>query len=231
MAKFPALMLWTDALIADTYHLSPAEFGAYVRLLMVAWRRPGCNLPDDAAFLAKSAGASPRHWITLGPVVMAFWNKGEDGLLRQKRLSGEHTYATAKRNQRSQAGTASALKRKQTRSTDVEPPLVRPYQHPTHNKKEEDIEPPREEELPSQIETDFDEWYSAYPRKVARAAAFRAYKAARKKIDSTTLMLAIPIYMKNKPDYADWKYPATWLNGECWKDENGPTGKNKPFRM
>lgn len=124
-------MLWTDALIADTYHLSAAEFGAYVRLLMVAWRRPGCNLPDDDGYLAKSAGASPRHWVTLRPVVMAFWDKGEDGLFRQKRLTGEHTYATAKRVQRSQAGTASALKRKKTASTDVAPSLVRSYQQPT----------------------------------------------------------------------------------------------------
>lgn len=231
MAKFPFMKLWTDALIADTFHLSAAEFGAYVRLLMVAWRRPGCDLPDDASFLARSAGASPRHWVNLGPVVMAFWDKGEDGMFRQKRLSGEHTSATAKRKQQSQAGTASALKRQETASTDVGDPLQRKGNLYSQSQKEEDIEGPQEEAAPDQIDQDFDEWYGEYPRHVARAAALRAYRAARKKTDRETLLNAIPIYKKNKPDYADWKYPATWLNGECWKDENGPTGKNKPFRM
>ena len=38
MAEFPCLPLWTDALLGDTYHLTPAQFGAYLRLLIAADR-------------------------------------------------------------------------------------------------------------------------------------------------------------------------------------------------
>ncbi|ACL63205.1 DUF1376 domain-containing protein [Methylobacterium nodulans] len=45
MSAYPSLPLFTDAFIADTGHLSAAETGAYLMLLMVAWRSPGCSLP------------------------------------------------------------------------------------------------------------------------------------------------------------------------------------------
>ncbi len=56
MAEFPKLPLWTDALIGDTYHLTPAQFGAYLRLLIVAWRRKGCDLPNDDVELGRYVG-------------------------------------------------------------------------------------------------------------------------------------------------------------------------------
>ena len=56
MAEFPALALWTDAYLADTRHLSTLEHGAYLLLMMEAWRRPHCDLPDDDRVLARLAG-------------------------------------------------------------------------------------------------------------------------------------------------------------------------------
>jgi hypothetical protein len=67
---------------------------------------------------------------------------------------------------------------------------------------------------------DFEIWYAAYPRHVARGAAEKAYRAARKKADAETLLAGIEVYRRTKPDYADWKHPATWLSGKCWLDES-----------
>lgn len=106
MAEFPALPLWTDALLGDTQHLSTAEFGAYMLLLIVAWRTPGCDLPDDDSYLARITRLGPnfnRH----RDVLRAFWHAGAPGRLQQKRLTKEREYLTA----RSQAQADRAAKR------------------------------------------------------------------------------------------------------------------------
>jgi uncharacterized protein YdaU (DUF1376 family) len=93
MASFPALPLWTDAYLADTRHLSTVEHGAYLLLLIEAWRRPSCSLPDDDALLARLTGLSAEAWAEAKPVVMAFWKRdGRSATWRQKRLSAERGY-------------------------------------------------------------------------------------------------------------------------------------------
>ncbi|MGI9503313.1 MAG: DUF1376 domain-containing protein, partial [Geminicoccaceae bacterium] len=124
MAEYPALPLWTDALIGDTYQLTPAEFGAYLRLLIAAWRSPDCSLPNNDARLGRMIG-DPKGWRRLRPTVMAFWTLGEDGRWRQKRLLDERDWVARKTAQRVAAGKSSALKRKHRGSTTVAPPLQR----------------------------------------------------------------------------------------------------------
>jgi uncharacterized protein YdaU (DUF1376 family) len=88
MSKFPHLPLFTDAFIADTTHLNATETGAYLLLLMTAWRSPDCRLPDDDKKLARWARVDPRAWHKLKPVVMEFWAL-TDGFWTQKRLLSE----------------------------------------------------------------------------------------------------------------------------------------------
>ena len=71
--------------------------------------------------------------------------------------------------------------------------------------------------------TEFEQWYSLYPRKQSRGAAERAFKKARKDTDLPTLIAGLEASM------AQWNserrtrdkipYPATWLNGKSWLDE------------
>ncbi len=102
MAEFPALPLWTDAYLADTRHLSTVEHGAYLLLLMEAWRRPHCDLPDDDKILARLAGLSPDEWTAIAPVVMELWDRdGRRKTWTQKRLKKERDYVGQKcRSQR-----------------------------------------------------------------------------------------------------------------------------------
>lgn len=71
------------------------------------------------------------------------------------------------------------------------------------------------------VESEFAEWYSGYPRKVGKGQALKAYKAARKKVDHQTLIDALAGQLRSLTargaDYVP--YPATWLNGERWADE------------
>lgn len=85
----------------------------------------------------------------------------------------------------------------------------------------------------SALDLDFLEWYMAYPRKVGKGQARRAYTAARKKTDHAALLAGAKRYADDplrKPEFT--KHPSTWLNAECWADEtvgrlNGGQEKRK----
>lgn len=131
MAEYPSMPLFTDAYLADTRHLSTAEHGAYLLMLMTAWRDPDCSLPDDDVFLGRITG-SARNWKKWKVNIMPLWEKSDDGRLYQKRLRSERKFVSAKRKQQSEAGKASALKRKEADSTGVEFPLQRNGNPHTH---------------------------------------------------------------------------------------------------
>lgn len=61
MAEFPALPLFTDAFAADTDHLTDAEAGLYLRLLMAMWRAPECRLPNDDSWLSRKFRKTPQQ--------------------------------------------------------------------------------------------------------------------------------------------------------------------------
>lgn len=79
--------------LADTGHLSTAEHGAYLLLLMAAWTRGG-TLPDDDAQLARITRASSREWKKLRASLAPYFHVA-DGEWRQKRLLKELAAANA----------------------------------------------------------------------------------------------------------------------------------------
>lgn len=91
----PAIPLFGDAYLADTRHLSLEEHGAYLQLLMIAWRIEGCCLPDDDARLSRMLSVTPGKWKKLKPAVMAFWECSE-GQWRQRRLTKERAFVEEK---------------------------------------------------------------------------------------------------------------------------------------
>jgi len=108
--------------LKDTRHLSGAEHGAYLLLLMHAWTNDGA-IPDDDVRLARIACLTPKEWRAARDAVLAFWVYSDKGF-RHKRVDQELARATANIEQRAAAGRASAEARKRQRtgngrSTDV----------------------------------------------------------------------------------------------------------------
>lgn len=101
----PAIPLFGDAYIADTRHLSLEEHGAYLTLMMIAWRAEDCSLPDDDARIARMLGVTAKKWAKLKPTVMSFWCL-EDGRWTQKRLSKERQYVAKKSKQNAESANA-----------------------------------------------------------------------------------------------------------------------------
>ena len=69
------------------------------------------------------------------------------------------------------------------------------------------------------LDAEFPKFWAAYPRKAAKGSALRAYRAARRKVSLDALLDALDTYQKNKPDWQDYAYPASWLNAERWEDQ------------
>ncbi|MEG3144234.1 DUF1376 domain-containing protein [Sphingomonas sp. RT2P30] len=131
MAEFPALPLWTDAYLGDTTHLDATEHGAYLLLLICAWRAPDTTLPDDDRLLAKYARCGTKLWKRLRPVIAPFFEI-RDGRWSQLRLLEEKQFVVRRRDSQAANGRASALKRKARHSTK-RPTKNQPSEQPTGN--------------------------------------------------------------------------------------------------
>ena len=72
-------------------------------------------------------------------------------------------------------------------------------------------------------ENDFETFYVAYPRKRAKADAFKAFKAAKNLPNIDSLIKTVEAWKKTE----DWTkndgqfipYPATWIRKQLWLDE------------
>jgi len=85
MAELPVLPIKTDALIADTTHMSAEEMGVYVRLLIAMWRH-GTRLPNTPMELARIGGVTLPRWKKISERVLRPMTTS-DGFISQKRLT------------------------------------------------------------------------------------------------------------------------------------------------
>jgi hypothetical protein len=73
----------------------------------------------------------------------------------------------------------------------------------------------------------FDKWWEAYPKKVAKGAARKAYRSALRKTTAEELLSTLRSY--DFPAESRFvPHPATWLNGECWTDDTTPPAPAPP---
>ena len=79
---------------------------------------------------------------------------------------------------------------------------------------------------------EFSIFWKRFPRKVAKGHARKAFAKVIQHVPLQTLLDAIDAQTfnranmeKHKMFVPEWKYPATWLNAECWSDELMPVLK------
>ncbi len=73
------------------------------------------------------------------------------------------------------------------------------------------------------IDTDFDSWWAAWPRKVAKQAALKAYRSARRKKASADLLITsaadqVAAWRSAGKELEFIPHAATWLNEERYND-------------
>ena len=107
--------LYVADYLADTAHLTAAQSGAYLHLIMAYWRAGGPLRLDDGA-LARTARMTPTEWSEAAGIVLAFFRQ-EDGALHHGRIEHELAEAAAMyeaRRKRTEAATAARAARNVT---------------------------------------------------------------------------------------------------------------------
>lgn len=102
----------------------------------------------------------------------------------------------------------------------------------THNKNVKNVKECKKEN------THFEIFWKAYPKKKDKAVALKVWN--RIKPDEELVQTILRAIAEQSGERAklesmrkftpDWKYPATWLNAESWKDEVSPPPKVKAGR-
>lgn len=222
MAEFPALPLWTDAYLADTGDLSLREHGAYLLMMMLAWRRPDCALPNDMPWLKRALGGmcSDMHGNSFNAVVPAllsrFWELGIDGKWRQKRLGKEREFLlkrAEKQSERAKKRWSQSIETNGVADATANGVAYAPTPTPTPTLKKETLRVSKES-----APEGFDLFWSAYPKHVAKQKAIAAYKAAVAIAAPAEIIAGVRAFKFSRdPQYQP--HPATWLNQRRWQDE------------
>lgn len=118
MAVIPYMPLYVADYMADTQHLRTEEHGAYLLLIMAYWQSKS-PLRSLNGRLAAVARMTDEQWETVQPALAEFFEE-QDGFWHHKRIDAELERFRAKSEQASKAGKASAARRRNGRSTDVQ---------------------------------------------------------------------------------------------------------------
>jgi hypothetical protein len=89
----------------------------------------------------------------------------------------------------------------------------------------------KEEQVKNNTEDLFNEFWTAYPRKLDKAKAFRAFRSALKRATFEDILAGVLLYRndpKRDPDFT--KYPATWLNSDSWENTHEPSKDSEAAR-
>lgn len=112
MAMFAALPLFTDSYLADTRHLTRAQHGTYLLLLILMWRSPQCRIPNDHEWIAKRLQISTEEMeAEVVPILQDFCSM-TGKWVTQKRLCKEFSYLSIKRKKQSDSAKSRWNKEK-----------------------------------------------------------------------------------------------------------------------
>lgn len=224
MAGFPSLPLFVKDYLVDTTALTLEQSGAYLHLLMHAWARGG-SLPDCDRTLASFCKVSVKKWAAIRPHVEGYFTV-ENGTWTNRRLAQEWQYVKGVSEKRAAAGAkgGAAPRHKVNNLPEqmLEPGLSKaeaPTLTPTPIVEEEPSGSPST--ISRAPEADFDAFWAAYPRRVGKEAARKAWAGCLKRGVQTWHMIEGAQWLADHPpdDPQFIPHPSTWLNQGRYDDE------------
>jgi len=235
--KQPYVRFFASDWLAGTRGMRAAEVGVYITLIALMYER--CEpLPENHKRLARQCGCDAR----------AFKNVLDD-LVEDKKIIRTECGIWNKRVQRefdfrgkkSSAAKDAAATRWEKDNKNNDPSM---QTHSERNANGMPYQKPEAKEVTNvtyikiEREKEFhDFFWPAYPHKVAKPNALKAFLRARKRAPLNEILAGLERYKSSKPPDISWAHPATWLNADRWADEpahnlstRGPPDKpNKLF--
>ena len=210
-------MYWGDYL-GDTAHLTAIQHGGYLLLIAHYWRTG--SLPTDEQKLARIARMSVKEWKRHGGTIMEFFPDGKHQRIERER---EQARTKSEKNRRSaetrwnhneQPKSLTNLDAHDANAIQTQSVGNANHSHNQNTNKRNNNTPLP----PSRGDDGFDLFWEAYPRKVGKGAAVRAWRVAMRKATAEQIVNTVKSFIWPE-DKQFIPHPSTWLNAERWNDE------------
>lgn len=229
--KLLAEWFWIDRWDGSSASALPIHArGLYREMLTQAWRR-GAKLPTDPEQIQRLCRVTSKEWKRCWPLVRSYWRLDGLSLVNDTQLE---IYAESLA--RAEGGSVKGRKGAEARwrrmpeqcpSNAQASPRALPEQCPPSLS----LSPSLSESPSDSLQERFDEFWGAYPKKVGKDAAKRAFEKRKPDADLLESMLSALSVQKRS---SQWQrdngqyipHPSTWLNEGRWQDEperQGPT--------
>lgn len=217
----------------DTAHLSLAEHGAYVLLLLhyYATEKP---LPNDNPTLfriARSMGEIEKESV-IRVAEQFFPVSDDDGMRHSARADRETVKARSRVESARENGKRGGRPPKPSNNPTLNPNGTQPLTQTITGLKAPHmphaIEEPRskahEQQAARTTASRFDEFWSAYPVKKGRADAAAKWKARKLDAIADTILADVKLRQTNDRDWIEGYVPhgSTYVNGRGWEDGMKP---------
>lgn len=222
------MQFYPKSYLSKTRRLSCLEHGMYCQLLFMMWEGQGA-LVFDRVTLSHEVGLTLEQfdaaWIVVGKYFTVkkgklYNDRISEDLQGKKEISKKRANAAndrwAKNNKNNNGlSDANAMQSDANKEPKPEP------------------EPCLDTDVSKQDKRQalgvFEDFWKAWPHKVGKPAAIKAYQAAlKRRNDHEQIMSGLERYIRGKPPDRPWLNPATFLNQERFNDE--PASSSHVFR-
>jgi len=208
MAKDPAVLFYTSDFISGTLTMSYEQKGKYIVLLCLQHQQGYLNYEDMMNIC-----------LTYDERIFSKFIKNDDGFYYNLRMKEESDrrkkYSDSRRDNRKNICKS----------------------HDEHMETEtETINVNKDKKNKKEYTEDFDKFWTAYPNKKDKIAAFKSWKKINIPLETILTAIIKQIDWRRNANgefRPEWKNPATWLNNGSWDDElktGGNNGTAKSFK-
>ena len=221
---------WLSSL--NVLMMTPAEEGAYIRLLCYCWDSGDCSIPDDDAALAVMSRLG-EGWFKGGSTAVRKCfvpHPHNPGFLTNERMLSERQNQAEWSKKSSAGGKKSAAQRAEKKATSqggsrvVQPTPNRPVQ-PNVNSATASASPSAKGVSLPGYSGEFEELWRAYPRRDgSKAEAFKSYQQAiQKGTDHGRIIEGVRELSahadRERVEQRHLPHATTWLNQRRWESD------------